>query len=246
MNSTTIERDPCVSVFAQGLGEAFRRLDPHTQERFGLRAGMRAQLGVGVVDITVAPWARPFLRLWSRQHIAVRRNGRNVPFTILNVPFIDALGREGVTVSRRFFTRGAAAEPERFDATMLSAHVNGLVDDLLGSQQNVLARLTVSVDERDGGMRFTSNGLRWIRRTGRQIVIPSLVAGQASVHEWWDNSAECFRISVEVRHPFLGTVFAYDGHFSVTEVNLSHPMIADALPCELRRIDGCEETDSLL
>jgi hypothetical protein len=228
------------SVFLRALDDRLRDgLDEHTVWRFGIRPGDRAQLGVGTIDIETAWWARPLLAIWGRAAIGVVHRGTDVPFTIVNVGFIDEHGREGVTVSRRFHTRGIDREPERFDATMLASPNAASVDDLLGDHQCVLAELGLSVDPDTAGIRFTGRGrgLRWVRSNGRRSIgLPWILAGRPTVHEWWDHDDACFAIEVTVNHPVLGTAFRYRGRFTVTEVDSTHPLVAEAMPHECRLI----------
>jgi hypothetical protein len=231
-----VETHPCQagpaerggSPFGLALGASFAELDGATQRRFGIRAtDERAHFGVGTMTtMRVARWAKWLLRPWNRHAIGIDASGINVPFTITNVGFVDEHGREGITVSRRFSVTDRVVH---FDATMLEGE-HGEVCDQLGSDQSVVATLRVGVDEHTKGIRLTSTRLAHVTRKGRTVRIPTVVAGRATVHEWWDQSHDCFRIAVSVRHPLFGEVFGYDGTFSVTEVRRSHPAAIAALP----------------
>jgi hypothetical protein len=222
------------SPFGVALGALFDELDPATQRRFGIRAtDDRAHFGVGTMTtMRVGRWATRLLRPWNRHAIGIDASGTNVPFTITNFGFIDEHGREGMTVSRRFSVGDRIVS---FDATMLQGG-NGEVIDQLGSDQSVVAYLHAAVDQHTKGIRLTSTRLALVARSGQTIRIPTVLAGTATVHEWWDSSTHCFRISVSVRHPLFGEVFGYDGNFSVTEVRLSHPAVVAGLPRETRNI----------
>ena len=42
-----------------------------------------------------------------------------------------------------------------------------------------------------------------------------LFSGIADVHEWYDDTAQCFRIVVDVRNSVWGPLFGYRGSFDV-------------------------------
>jgi hypothetical protein len=46
---------------------------------------------------------------------------------------------------------------------------------------------------------------------------PMLFAGRAVVREWWDETAERFRIDVDVSNRVFGPLFGYQGSFTVVE-----------------------------
>ncbi len=228
--------DRSASPFGLALGARFADLDPATRRRFGIRAhDDRAHFGVGTMSsMRVARWATPLLRPWNRHAIGIDAAGTDVPFTITNVGFIDEHGREGMTVSRRFSVGDRVV---CFDATMLAGE-DGQVLDQLGNDQSVAASLKVTVDEHTNGIRLTSTRLAGVSRGGRTIRIPTIVAGRATVHEWWDAANQCFRIAVSVKHPLFGEVFGYDGAFTVTEVRRCHPAVVAGLPQQTRVVAG--------
>ncbi len=59
---------------------------------------------------------------------------------------------------------------------------------------------------------------------------PMLFSGVAHVHEWYDESAESFRIKVVVRNPVWGPLFGYHGWFRVEW----KPMMPDAVPADVK------------
>jgi hypothetical protein len=45
-------------------------------------------------------------------------------------------------------------------------------------------------------------------------------SGFAEVEEWYDDSAQCFKIEVIVRNAIWGPLFGYRGSFKVRKLNL--------------------------
>ncbi len=104
------------SIYQRALGSDFRRLHPQIQRRFGLScARPLAAVGRGRMDKLWhgRPFTLPFLYLGAWRSIMFPEQGRNVPFTIENFAYRDALGRDTVTWVRTFETRVV----RRFDAT---------------------------------------------------------------------------------------------------------------------------------
>lgn len=200
------------SIYQRALGSDFGRLHPRIQERFGFGSvDGRAAIGTGVMDRVWhgAPYTLPFLYLGSWRGIMFPEHGRDVPFTIENYAYRDALGRETVTWIRRFRVR----RPRRFDAYMIYSERRGCIVDYLGSHQHLAVDIDLAVDER-GGLRLTSGAQRFYE--GRvAFAFPLLFSGIADVCEWYDEVTERFRIEVSVRNRAWGPLFGYSGSFTV-------------------------------
>jgi hypothetical protein len=50
---------------------------------------------------------------------------------------------------------------------------------------------------------------------GTCVPLPLALSAQATVHEWYDDETEQFRIAVTVTNPLVGLVFEYRGSFEV-------------------------------
>jgi hypothetical protein len=203
------------SIYQEALGEEFSRLHPKVQWRFGFssRDGV-CQIGTGVMDeVWRGPWwTLPFLLLGSSRRVLFPSRGRDVPFTISNYAYIDSFGRETVTWSRRFKMQRRFRE---FDATMILSRSRGTVVDYLGTHQHLAVDIHCAADH-DGAMCI---------RTGEQrfyegpigFRFPLVLSGVADVREWWDDSAQRFRIDVSVSNRIFGPLFGYRGSFTVTQ-----------------------------
>jgi len=199
------------SVFQEALGADFDRLHPMMQRRFGVGlAAAEACIGRGVMQsIRRGPWwTVPFLQIGRLRNILVPDVGVDVPFTIENYPYRDALGRETVTFVRTYSVR--SGRTARFDATMVL--VDGRVLDYLGSHQHLAVDLDLAVDER-GGLVLTSDAQRF-HEGPLSFRFPMLFSGRATLHEWWSDEDESFHVDLEVRNRLFGFLFGYRGSFT--------------------------------
>ncbi|MBV9823531.1 MAG: DUF4166 domain-containing protein [Actinobacteria bacterium] len=197
------------SIFAEAMGADFERLHPMLQRRFGmgLRAGYGC-IGTGVMtSIRRGPWwTLPFLHIGRMRNILVPHVGENVPFTIKNYPYRDPFGRETITFVREY---AIGRRPSRFDATMVIA--DGRVVDYLGTHQHLAVDLELRAGD-DGSLLLTTHGQRFYEGpVGFRF--PMLFSGRATLHESYDDAAEVYRVSLEVRNRVFGFLFGYQGYF---------------------------------
>ena len=200
------------SIYQQVMGGDFERLHPQIQRRFGFSSADRcAAIGRGIMDRVWhgPPYTLPFLYVGTWRRIMFPEFGTNVLFTIENYAYRDPLGRETVTWLRTFTTRRA----RRFDAYMIYSQQRRRIVDYLGSHQHLAVDLELGVDER-GGMHLRSGDQR-LYEGPIGFRFPLVFSGVADVHEWYDDAAQEFRISVSVSNPRWGRLFGYDGRFQV-------------------------------
>jgi len=202
------------SIYRRALGDAFEKLHPRMQDRFGISSADRvAQIGRGIMsDVWHGPWfTLPFLAVGSWRRIMFPSRGADVPFTIENYAYVDSFGRETVTWIRTFDFPNRA---RRFDAYMIWSEQRNCVVDYLGSHQHLAVDIHLAVDPDTGGLRLRSGEQRFYeRRIG--FGFPMWLSGYANVHEWFDEATQRFRISVEVANPQWGALFGYRGSFEV-------------------------------
>ena len=198
------------SIYQRVLGSDFARLHPQVQERFGFSsADGVASIGTGIMEeIWKGPFfIDPFLRIGSRRRIMFPETGRNVPFTIENYAFVDRFGRETISWIRTFETR----RPRRFDAYMVYSTTRERIVDYLGSHEHLAVDIDLAVDEH-GGLRLRSGAQRFYEGL-IGFSFPMLFSGIADVREWYDETAGCFRITVDVHNRVWGKLFGYRGRF---------------------------------
>ncbi|MFJ6481580.1 MULTISPECIES: DUF4166 domain-containing protein [unclassified Streptomyces] len=205
------------SIFRAHMGAAFDRLHPQIQRRFsvGLASG-EGCIGRGTMErIWHGPaYVKPFLRLGGVRNILVPHEGRNVPFVIENLPYLDSFGRETVTFVRTFQLPGGA---HRFDATMVHSPERDCVLDYLGTHQHLASDLHMSA-EPDGSLLIRSGEHRF--REGRiDVRVPDLIGGDAEVRESFDETTGRFRIRVRVVNRRFGPLFGYEGTFTAQYVD---------------------------
>lgn len=200
------------SIFQQALGADFQRLHPQIQQRFGFSStdgvaaigrGVMAQIWHG------GAYTLPFLQIGAWRHIMFPEQGSNIPFTIENYAYQDALGRETVSLIRTFQT----PQPRRFDAYMIYSPTRHAIVDYMGTHQHLAVDLTMWANEK-GGLCIRSGAQRfyegWLG-----FNFPLLFSGIADVCEWYDEQLQAFRIEVNVWNPKLGRLFGYQGTFEV-------------------------------
>ena len=200
------------SIYQRVLGDDFYRLHPQIQRRFGFSSADRvAAIGTGVMDEIWKGrfYTEPFLRIGSRRRIMFPETGRRIAFTIENYAFVDRFGRETVSWIRTFESR----RTRRFDAYMIYSEARRRIVDYLGSHEHLAVDIDLSVDD-DGGLRLRSGAQRFYEGL-IGFSFPMLFSGVADVREWYDDSAQRFRIVVDVRNHMWGGLFGYRGSFNV-------------------------------
>ncbi len=216
------------SIYEQALGEEFNKLHPRIQERFGFDSKAEvASIGHGVMDyIWFSKLATIPLQLGTMRNIMFPQSGKTIPFTIENYAYRDRFGRETVTWNRRFKFQNKL---RKFDATMIYSRKRNRIVDYLGNKQHLAVDLSISVAS-NGGIRIRSGDQRfyegWL-----QFRFPRTLTGVAEVCEWYDDTEEQFKISVEVRNPLIGRVFQYKGSFQAYFIDvLPSALPLDAMP----------------
>lgn len=203
------------SIYQQALGHDFERLDPQMQWRFGFSSADEVcHVGTGVMEeVWRGPWwTLPFLLLGSTRRVLFPSRGKDVPFSIANYAYVDGLGRETVTWSRRFKMRRRF---RAFDATMVRSEERDAIIDYLGTHQHLAVDIHCSVDD-DGSMCIRSGEQRFYEGP-LAFRFPALFTGVATVREWWDDASERFGIDVRVENRAFGPLFGYRGSFTVVE-----------------------------
>ena len=200
------------SIYRLALGPDFDRLHPQIQRRFGFDShdGV-ASVGSGTMSEIWrgGPWTLPFLYVGTWRRIMFPEVGRDIPFTIENYAFVDDLGRETVSWIRTFHS----TKDRRFDAYMVYSERRRRIVDYLGSHEHLAVDLEISVDA-GGGIHIRSGDQRFYERL-LGFRFPLLFSGVADVHEWFDDDAGRFGISVDVRNRVWGRLFGYRGIFDV-------------------------------
>jgi hypothetical protein len=96
---------------------------------------------------------------------------------------------------------------------MIYSEERKAIVDFLGSHEHLAVDIDLSVDT-EGGLRLRSGAQRFYEGP-IAFRFPMLFSGIAEVREWYDESARCFRIVVDVRNKTWGPLFGYRGQFTV-------------------------------
>ena len=220
-----------ISIYQQALGSDFDKLHPQIQRRFGFSsADGIAAIGRGVMEKLWhgAFYTLPFLYLGSFRRVMFPEQGRDIPFTIENYAYVDALGRETITWLRTFET----SKRRRFDAYMIYSRPRGCIVDYLGTHQHLAVDIHLSVAA-NGGLRLRSGAQR-LYEGFIGFSFPMFFSGVAEVCEWYDDHLQKFCIDVDVRNPVWGPLFGYRGTFNVEWVDVK-TIPANALPVRMER-----------
>lgn len=215
------------SIYEQALGTDFLKLHPRIQQRFGFNSqDQTASIGHGVMQRI---WYNKLVTLplfiGTFRHIMFPQGGKNIPFTIENFAYLDSFGRETVTWIRKFkFPRSV----RHFDATMVFSGKRDLIVDYLGNKQHLAVDLDIAVSA-NGGIKIRSGEQRFYEGP-LQFRFPRLFTGEAEVNEWYDDEADCYRITVDVRNPVVGQIFRYVGSFQATFIKAG----PEAIPVGIR------------
>ncbi|MFX3635135.1 MAG: DUF4166 domain-containing protein [Candidatus Pristimantibacillus sp.] len=214
------------SIYELALGADFHKLHPRIQQRFGFNSEDRiASIGHGVMEyIWYNKWVSAPLYLGTSRHIMFPQGGRQVPFSIENFAYRDRFGRETVTWIRKFKFPNTI---RHFDATMIYSKKRERIVDYLGTKQHLAVDLSITADD-NGGIRIRSGDQRFYEGL-MQFKFPQLFTAVAEVNEWYDDSVEKYRISVEVTNPVIGKVFRYLGSFEAQFIDMNHVPL-DCLP----------------
>lgn len=210
-------RFPCVtgtmvSIFERALGDEFAQLHPRMRERLDLDTGRdRVCVATGIMNRIWhgSPALKPMLHLGARERLLLPESGHDIPFTMENRPFRDAVGREGLTYTRTF---DFGSRLRRFDSATVFDPVTGKLIDHLGAHRLVAADWDVHVDHR-GGL-VIHGGPQRVGAGRLRIHVPRFACAQAEVRDYFDPEIERFRIDVRVTHAKLGTIIGYEGEFT--------------------------------
>nr|WP_236700460.1 DUF4166 domain-containing protein [Allosalinactinospora lopnorensis] len=159
---------------------------------------------------------RAFPRSGGSRNILVPKAGRDVPFTIENVPYRDSYGRETVTFVRTF---AFPDRSRRFDATMVFSPERGCIVDYLGTHQHLASDPHAGVD--DEGAIIIRSGRQRFREGIIDVRVPELLSGSATVRESYDDRTGRFRVQVSVGNRRFGPLFGYHGSFTAEYVALA-------------------------
>jgi hypothetical protein len=209
------------SIYERELGDDFDALHPKIQERFGFTSeDTVACIGEGTMEIVRngGLLTLPFLYAGTIHNVMFPEEGTAVPFTVSNYAYEDEYGRETVTWIREFET----PRYRRFDARMIYSEHRDRIVDYLGTREHLAVDIDIGVHGETDGITIETGAQR-LYAFGLGLPFPRLLTGEATVHEWYDDSEDRYRIAVHVDNALVGTLFEYRGHFAVDWVDCETP-----------------------
>lgn len=194
------------SIYKKVLGEQFGKLHPMLQKRYSLTKG-KGFIGKGVMNEISGGiyFIRKMFHLGVPYRVFFPERGRNIPFTIEN-----KVRDNGVVEWNRTFLFGN--QPRHFDAIMFLDGKGEHIIDLFGHPSILGSTLSFEVKEQDGSLEIRSVK-QWVIAKGKEVPLPSIFHGEATINESYDEEAGEFTIRVEVKNALLGTLFFYRGSF---------------------------------
>ena len=191
------------SVYQRVLGEKFAELDPRLQTYFGPIPAGHVGRGTGVYRIAGSRLRvlRPVLWLMARRNVLFPEFGREVPFSVVNVPGPDGT----LSATRTFrFPRGIRI----MEDTM--AVVDGHLVDRLGKRRGFEVVIELAVVS--GGLRMTSTRLA-VRFCGIRLPLPPVATMTLDERTDPVDTARQ-RVDVRITAPVLREIFRYSGEFT--------------------------------
>ncbi|MDN4492551.1 DUF4166 domain-containing protein [Ureibacillus aquaedulcis] len=202
-----------MSVYKKALDKEFYRLHPMLQKRYSFSNHAPFQAQGVMKSIKVGPkFLYPLFWLGTKRKLLFPEYGTNIPFKILNTPFVGADGEEQIHWERVFYF----GEKKRyFNALMSYDPERNLIKDYLG-EPSILYSDLVFIVSSDGSLRIESSKQRLVLWK-IEIPIPKILQGLATVTEKYSEEKRVFQISVDVRNPLIGHIFSYEGEFKPNE-----------------------------
>ncbi|GAQ18711.1 dihydroxy-acid dehydratase [Oceanobacillus picturae] len=197
-----------VSIYEQILGQAFYQLHPKLQQRYTFLQDCPFEARGVMKRIKGVPKGLLPLGLFGvKRKLLFPERGKEVPFTLKNTPGTGRDGEAQVHWERIFYF----GEKQRyFNALMRFNAKEAIIEDYLGEPPIVYSDLELAVDH--GALTITSKRQRLLLGPV-EIPLPSIFQGKATVKEAYIEEKEAYTISVQVKNPLIGTIFAYEGAF---------------------------------
>lgn len=202
-----------MSIFKKVMGNRFQQLHPALQKRYDLTDGMTFKATGIMREIKGGPrWLYPLFHLGVNWKLLFPERGKSIPFTIKNSAYIDNNGEKFVHWERIFHF---GDKRRYFNALMSLDEKRLVIKDYLGEPALVYSDLAFYVTA-EGHLTIISLNQRLV--LGKlEIPIPKVLQGLAVVTEKYSESKQVYEISVTVKNKLIGTIFSYEGVFTVDE-----------------------------
>jgi len=198
-----------MSIYKKVLGDNFNRLHPMLQKRYDLKEGTIFKASGVMTKIQRGPkWLSPIFFIGIPFKLLFPESGKEIPFTIKNTAFVAMNGEQQVHWERVFHFD----KKKRYFNALMSLDAERLViKDYLGEPAPIYSDLAFSVSN-EGMLLITSLRQRLV--LGKiELPLPKVFQGLATVTEFYNDKTAKYEISVSVRNPLTGILFAYEGTF---------------------------------
>lgn len=198
-------------IFQSIFGEQWNALPPVMHKHYANRPLTGDVVTVeGIMKVEMSLFARFISPLMRMSGALVPYAGENIPVTVhfRSEPDSNAYGFD-----RIFHFPGQA--PYAFRSRMLPAGGNEVVEFMpIGIGWNASYRY-------DGKKVLIEHRGYKMRLFGKLLCLPlELLLGRGYAEEEAID-AECFRMYMDIQHPFFGKIYAYSGEFTVKEMALA-------------------------
>ena len=196
------------SVYQRVLGSQYDALAPELRSYFSALDAGTVGRGTGVFDEAGSRrrLLTPVFAFLAGRRILFPESGRDVPFTVTNIPGPG----EGLSARREFHFPGA-------DRVMQDTMhvVDGRLHDFLGRRGGLEVRLDLGVV--DGALHMRSDRA-WLHLRALRLPLPGLFSARVLLTESWVDGHQ--RVDVRMIHPLFGHIFGYAGAFTYARVPL--------------------------
>lgn len=190
----------------------YDKLHPKLKERYNrafTAEGIMEEIGGGTRLI------RFFFKIGPLFRCFFPERGKNIPFRIVNEPYLTSKGEEGMHWFRTFYF---PKKERHFDADMIIDQKSHKVLDYFGKPRLLMSELHFTVTKH--GLLHIQSGRQKLLIFGKEWPLPSWLYGESDVTEGYDEHADEYTIHVHVKNRLFGTLFTYKGRF--TERVVSH------------------------
>ncbi|MCY7734501.1 DUF4166 domain-containing protein [Bacillus safensis] len=184
----------------------YDKLHPKLKERYNrafTAEGTMEEIGGGTRLI------RFFLKIGPHFRCFFPERGKNIPFRIVNKPFMTNKGEEGMHWFRTFYF---PKKERHFDADMIIDEKSHKVLDYFGKPRLLMTELHFTVTKY--GFLHIQSGQQKLLMFGREWPLPSWLYGESDVTEGYDERTDEYTIHVHVKNRLFGTLFTYKGRFT--------------------------------
>jgi len=208
------ERDEEMSIYKKVLVQQFDQLHPMLQKRYEFTTGAPLKATGIMKFIKGGPKVLyPLFWLGTKCKLLFPEHGVNIPFKITNTPKIGPNGEEQIHWERIFYF---GKKRRYFNALMSFDSERNVIKDYLGEPSYLYSDLVFHVST-DGALKITSKKQRLV--LGKvEIPLPKLFQGLATVTEKYCEEKGVYQITVDVRNPLIGQLFAYKGEFKPNDM----------------------------